>query len=278
MLRSLTLSLSTLTIALGGLTLPVNANPLSSLLLEINALENQSSFSLRTRDSLGFDGQPLAQSAENVPEVIVDTIPDDGTTTPTPEEDVVVDNDPSPSTSVPTDRRFTCEYNNGQYTVMYNPQSQPNESYPWAVPQQMGGNWSPERRCREISQRLETYRPDGLLELQTSVMNNENIVCVTSQDDPSCRIVFTVPRGQDPIATRDRVFDNLADANQGIQTQGVNTFTSNSSWRDLLRGNRRQSDETINLRPFLDPADGGTGEELRSTSNSPSRLNPDLFR
>jgi len=267
MLRSLTLSLSTLTIALGGLTLPVKANPLSSFLLNFTPVQ-----------SSDFNGQPLAQSAENVPEVIVDTIPDDGSTVPTPEEDGVVDNDPSPSTSVPTDRRFTCEYNNGQYTVMYNPQSQPNESYPWAVPQQMGGNWSPERRCSEISQRLETYRPDGLLELQTSVMNNENIVCVTSQDDPNCRIVFTVPRGQDPIATRDRVFDNLADANQGIQTQGVNTFTSNSNWRDLLRGNGGQSDESINLRPFLDPEDGGTGEELRSTSNSPSRLNPDLFR
>ena len=264
MLRSLTLSLSTLTIAFGGLALPVQGTPLSSLLLNLTQVE-----------SSDFNGQQLAQSAENVPEVIVDTIPDDGSTNPTPEEDVVVDNDPS--SSVPTDQRFSCEYNNGQYTVMYNPQSQPNESYAWAVPQQMGGNWSPERRCREISQRLEVYRPDGLLELQTSVMNNENIVCVTSQDDPSCRIVFTVPRGQDPMTTRDRVFDNLADANQGIQTRGVNTFSSNSSWGDLLGRNRRQRNESINLRPFLDPADGGTGEELKSQS-SPRRLNPGLFR
>lgn len=264
MLRSLTLSLSTLAIAWGGITLPVNAKPFTSWRLNLPA----------TEESLS----PLvSQAPQNVPEVIVDTIPETGSTPPPPAEDVVIENDPSPSPN--RDARFTCEYNQGQYTVMYNPESQPNQSYPWAVPQQMGGNWSPERRCREISQRLELYRPDGLLELQTSVMNNENIVCVTSQADPSCRIVFTVPRGQDPMTTRDRVFDNLADANQGIQTRGVNTFTSNSSLRDLLGGNRNsnQPEESINLRPFLGPADGGTGEEL-GMNDSPSRLNPDMFR
>ncbi|NBD33911.1 MAG: hypothetical protein GVY17_13340 [Cyanobacteria bacterium] len=281
MLRSLTLSLSALVVAFGSVNLPVNANPLSSFLLNSNLAENKDSFSRifnngKMQISQLNAGEAVAQAPQSVPEVIVDTIPDDGSSSSS-SGGVVVESESSTSTTVATERRFTCEYNNGQYTVMYNPESQPNASYPWAIPQQMGGNWSPERRCREISQRLELYRPDGLLELRTSVMNNEDIVCVTSEVDPSCRIVFTVPRGQDPIATRDRVFDNLADANEGIQTRGVNTFTSNSNWRDLLRGNARESDESINLRPFLDPADGGTGEQLRS-ANSPSSLDPSLFR
>ncbi|MDR9402528.1 MAG: COP23 domain-containing protein, partial [Halothece sp. Uz-M2-17] len=250
MLRSLSLSLSALAVALSSVNVPVNAKPLSSFLLDLNLPENQASFS-----------PLLSQAPETIPEVIVDTIPIDSPSSSSSGEDIVVES-PSTPTSTSSDRRFTCESNQGQYTVMYNPQSQPNESYPWAIPQQMGGNWSAERRCREISQRLENYRPDGLLELQTGVMNNENVVCVTSQDDPSCRIVFTVPRGQDPIATRDRVFDNLADANQGRATQGVTTFTSNLNLRDLLNGNRNQTDESINLRPFLDQADGGTGEAL----------------
>ncbi|AFZ42779.1 hypothetical protein PCC7418_0550 [Halothece sp. PCC 7418] len=265
MLRSLTLSLSALAVALSSVNVPVQAKPLSSLFLNSNFPENQASFP-----------PILSQAPENIPEVIVDTIPIDSPSSPSPEEDVVV-NSPSSPSPTSSDQRFSCEYNQGQYTVMYNPQSQPNESYPWAIPQQMGGNWSAERRCREISQRLELYRPDGLLELQTSMMNNENVVCVTTQADPSCRIVFTVPRGQDPIATRDRVFDNLADANQGLATRGVTTFTNNSSLRDLLNGNQSQTDENINLRPFLDPADGGTGEELQSQS-SPRRLNPSLFQ
>ena len=261
MLRPLTFSLSTVAIAI------------SSFPLSANGLELPSS------------PQLFAQTPQSVPEVIVDTIPIENDPNPTSQpEDVVVESEPSNPNPTPTanDRRFTCEYNQGQYTVMYNPQSQPNQSYAWAIPQQMGGSWSPERRCNAISNRLETYRPDGLLDLETSVINNQNVVCVTTQNDPSCRIVFTVPKGQDPILTRDRVFENLASANQGQQTQGVTTYTSNSSLRDLLGGRSSnqasgQTNDSINLRPFLDQADGGTGNQLRSNS-SPSRLNPNLFR
>jgi len=57
----------------------------------------------------------------------------------------------------------------------------------------MGDGWTSERRCTEISQRLGPYRPDGLIELRTDVENNYNTVCVTTENDPSCRIVFTVP-------------------------------------------------------------------------------------
>lgn len=245
---------------------------LHPLTYSLSAAIAASSFHL-TANASPEDNLALFAQAQTVPEIIVDTIPIEDPTSPPPEaEDIVVETDSPPS----NDPRFTCEYNNGQYTVMYNPVTQPDQSYPWAIPQQMGSNWSPEKRCRAISQRLETYRPDGLLELQTRMLNNESIVCVTTETDPSCRIVFTVPRGQDPILTRDRVFENLASANTGEQTWGVTTFTHNFSLRDLLRGNTsRNANNSINLRPFLDPADGGTGRELRSTS---SQLNPDLFR
>jgi len=70
--------------------------------------------------------------------------------------------------------RFACEFVNGQYTVMYQPESQPNQSFP-ATPAAMGDGWTSERRCNEISQRLESYRPDGI-ELRTDVENNYNTV------------------------------------------------------------------------------------------------------
>ena len=266
MLRPLTIGLSACVVGVSSFSLPVSANSVSPL----QRLSQQ-----------------LSQ-AETVPEVIVDTEPNNGSNSDSSnQEDVVIDNEPETTNPSPTtnnsDRRFTCERNNGEYTVMYRPQSQPNESYAWAIPQQMGGNWSPQRRCQAISNRLEQYRPDGLMELQTTTLNGEDVVCVTTEADSSCRIVFTVPRGQDALRTRDRVFDNLADASQGRQTQGVRTFTNNSSFGDLLRGRSSQSDQTndsINLRPFLDSSDGGTGRELRSnnSNSSPSRLNPDLFR
>jgi hypothetical protein len=241
------------------------------------------------------------RSREDTPDVIIDEDgnrePNDSSTSSDPE----ADEDSTTTSSNGT--RFTCEMNNGEYTVMYNPESREGESYPWAVPRQMGGGWSAERRCDEISRRLESYRPDGLLEMRTAVENGYNTVCVTTQNVPSCRIVFTVPEGQDATITRDRVFENLTVADSGQQTQGVNTYTATGNRAgaessqlgslgqigQLIGENlsklagRSQSSDAIDLRPFLDPADGGTGTKLSSMptrpSSSPSQnLKPDNFR
>lgn len=212
-------------------------------------------------------------------------------------KDVVVETKPQESqsdseTKASEASRFTCELVNGQYTVMYHPESQPGQAYPWATPSALGGGWTSEKRCNAISQRLELYRPDGLLEMRNAVENNYNVVCVTTQKDSSCRIVLTVPPGKDPELTRDRVFQNLTVADKGEQTDAVNTFVEGNSNSQLLNqvlnqglsalgvGNNSARSGNINLRPFLDTADGGTGSRLRSgTQARPNpRLNPDQFR
>jgi hypothetical protein len=174
--------------------------------------------------------------------------------------------------------RFFCANESGRYTVMYQPESQVGNRYAWAVPQQMGGGWSPEARCNEISSRLERYRADGLVEMQTATENGYNTVCVTTDANPGCRIVFTVPRGQDAVSTRDQVFQNLAIADSGQRTTGVFTLrnqTGANVVNDLgkafnvnlggLFGNKTPvpaASNGIYLKPFLDKADGGTGERL----------------
>lgn len=183
------------------------------------------------------------------------------------------------------DVRFGCELVDGQNTVMYYPEGDLDQGQAWATPIQLGGGWTPERRCNEISRRLEFYRPDGLQELTTGTENGYNTVCVTTERNASCRIVLTVPPGQDPIATRDRVFENIAVADSGQRTEAVTTFRNNGVG-DLLNqlgdalnldlpGRTRpatrpsspvetlESPRAIDLRPFLDPSDGGTGERLR---------------
>lgn len=170
---------------------------------------------------------------------------------------LAVSADPNP----PESPRFSCQVQNGQHVVMYHPKSQPGKSFPWAIPSNMGGGWSADRRCQEISRRLEAYRPDGLLEMRTSTENGYNIVCATTEKNPTCRIVFTVPPNQDPTATRDRVFANLTTADSGQQTTGVNT----------LVGSNRLTPHSLYLKPFLDPSDGGT------MSTAP-RLDPNNFR
>lgn len=202
----------------------------------------------------------------------------------------------SPSQTIPpvtsSSNRFSCQMSNGQYTVMYQPESQPGQMYPWAVPSALGGGWDSARRCNEITRRLEAYRPDGLQEMKTGVENGYNTICVTTQRIPGCRIVLTVPPGQDPIVTRDRVFQNLTVADSGQQTQGVNTFVGSNRggimnevgrWLGIGSPSRNQNSASylnaINLRPFLDRADGGTGQLLRSRAAAPGRrLNPNNFR
>ncbi|MEM6590833.1 MAG: COP23 domain-containing protein [Cyanobacteria bacterium P01_C01_bin.73] len=182
-------------------------------------------------------------------------------------------------TEEPTDGspRFVCQMQNGVPTVMYLPSSQ-EQAYPWAVPEDMGDVWPAQRRCDVISERLEFYRPDGLVEMRTGLENGYNTVCVTTETDSSCRIVFTVPQGQDPVATRDRVFENLALADGGQSTEGVTTFTGNGSILERIGGsvfNPGGLTSAINLKPFLAPEDGGTGAQLNGVPGR--RLNPNNF-
>lgn len=206
--------------------------------------------------------------------------------------------DPQRDPSVTGSLRFTCEVVEGEYTVMYYPKGREAEGYAWATPTQLGGGWTPEARCNEISRRLESYRPDGLLELGTAVVNGYDTICVTTQDVSSCRIVLTVPPGQDAKITRDRVFDNIVAADSGRQTDAVNALVEGNNdsnvlgqIEDALGGNirlpggqgvtspRSSSSDWIDLRPFLAPDDGGFGTKLRpSGSNSGNpRLNPNNF-
>jgi hypothetical protein len=191
---------------------------------------------------------------------------------------------PTSGQDLPEDARFECQLYEGEFTVMYRPESQPDRVYPWATPGAMGGDWSAEKRCYTISERLEAYRPEGLVELQVGIENGYDIVCATTEQVPGlCKIVFTVPPGQNPVMTRDRVFENLALADAGNNTNVVNTYTGAGS-PDILgqigealnlpmSGSERTG---INLKPFLDTADGGTGTALNGASTR--SLNPDSFR
>ncbi|MEH2404622.1 COP23 domain-containing protein [Nostoc sp.] len=223
--------------------------------------------------------------------VVVPTVPSGGTSAPVP-----IDTSTGIPPSSDGTTRFTCQTYNGQYTVMYQPQSQSGQFFPWAAPAALGGGWDAQRRCTAIASRLELYRPDGLQELQTAVENNENIVCVTTEANPTCRIVLTVPPGKDPYVIRNSVFQNLTTADSGQQTIAVNTYGDRSSGgnelynlgRTLLgSGNNRVSSSRsgINLKPFLDRQDGGTGNNLRrgvairrQSQPNGARLNPQNFR
>ena len=195
-------------------------------------------------------------------------------------------------TQLPPDTRFECQLSNGEYTVMYLPENQPETAYAWATPGEMGGGWTAERRCFTISERLESYRPEGLAELQVGTDIGYDTVCDTTDQFPGLfKIVFTVPPGQNPVITRDLVFENLALADGGTDTTVVTTFTGNND-NDLLGDisnvingfpmpgapSAASPSDGINLKPFLAPADGGTGSALSNTAVPSRTLYPENFR
>ncbi|BBA79694.1 hypothetical protein RGRSB_1233 [cyanobacterium endosymbiont of Rhopalodia gibberula] len=208
---------------------------------------------------------------------------------PTNSADIIIETAPSNSSS-PTpfnansgNERFICQLERGRYTVMYYPQNQDRWPYPWAIPSDLENGWTAQRRCNEISRRLEMYRPDGLLELKTGRENNYDTICVTTQQDRSCRIVLTIPPNQNPEITRNKIFQTLIAAEEGQYTQGVNAFTDSKTSGSIInqfgrifndnlsrQNNLSPSNNAINLRPFLDPSDGGTGFKLLNNSTTPA--------
>ena len=246
----------------------------------VATLADVSSVQALSVDSLNFNTvQQLRTIAQNSqpPEIIINSPGTAGSVPPPPS-----------TTAQNVDTRFTCELVNGEYTVMYSPESQPNQSYPWAIPSELGGGWTPQRRCDAITERFEEYRGEGLLELATGTENGYDTICVTTQLDPSdCKLILTVPPGQDPQLTRDLIFDNLLVADDGQQTQGVYTFGDGGSSDDILGqvedivgGGKKKTNRTpsgnINLKPFLDPADGGTGQHLtKGNSAAPASSEPE---
>ena len=239
-------------------------------------------------------------NAVTVAQVVVPTVPSGSTTVPSSSTTVPSGSTTTTipnSTTVNSSPRFSCQSDNGRFTVMYQPQSQPGQYFAWAAPQNLGGGWDTQKRCQAIAGRLELYRADGLQELRIAVENNENIICVTTEAQPNCRIVLTVPRGKDPYAIRNSVFQNLTTADSGQQTVAVDTYTQGQGangdslyniGQTLIGGNNQLSSSRsgINLKPYLDPQDGGTAKKLRNgvgigrnrPKKDPARLNPGRFR
>lgn len=231
-------------------------------------------------------GSTLMGGAAQAADVVVPTENGGSTTTSGTTTTSAGDSTVPTTTTIPLNgTRFVCQNNGGIPTVMYQPESQPNQAFPWAVPGAMGGGWTPEARCREIANRLESYRPDGLVEMGTAVQNGYNTICVTTDRVPGCRIVLTVPQGQDPTATRDRIFQNLASADEGQAIQGVNTLAGQSG-NGILSGlgnlfglpklgnTAKPRNGNIDLRPFLSVADGGTGKKMKGGVTIASPVKP----
>jgi len=125
----------------------------------------------------------------------------------------VIDSEAATPEEAPIDTEFTCKLIDEQYTVMYSPAGQSLYSSAWLTlkPEAsdfFGDPWMPQKRCQDISQRLELYRPDGFLELSTSETNGYDFVCMTTEKNPNCRIVYTLTPSEDPVLLIEQIQEN----------------------------------------------------------------------
>jgi hypothetical protein len=88
-------------------------------------------------------------NAVTVAQVVVPTVPSGSTTVPSGSTTTTIPN----STTVNSSTRFSCQSYNGQFIVMYQPQSQPGQYFAWAAPQNLGGGWDAQKRCQAIADR-----------------------------------------------------------------------------------------------------------------------------
>ncbi|MBP0014682.1 MAG: COP23 domain-containing protein [Roseofilum sp. SBFL] len=99
---------------------------------------------------------------------------------------------------------FWCATSSGAPATLYqNRQGGVEPWIYWTSDAFSGSGYTPERRCQEVSSRLETYRRNRQLQFITvGRMNNQNVICTASQVNGRCEnLIYTLKAGQDPIAT-----------------------------------------------------------------------------
>lgn len=93
-------------------------------------------------------------------------------------------------------------------TVYLNKQGTQEPWITWSSDYFTDSGWTPEKRCLEVSNRLETYRIKNQLQYVTSgVINNQKVICVAATQGAPCGgIIYTLKPGQDAIAALNNLF------------------------------------------------------------------------
>jgi hypothetical protein len=99
---------------------------------------------------------------------------------------------------------FACQGSaSSPMTVYQNRQGGQEPWIKWTSNSFSAAGYDPMTRCREVSNRLETYRANKQLKYITvGMMNRQPVVCTASQVNGRCEgLIFTLKRGQDAVRT-----------------------------------------------------------------------------
>lgn len=89
----------------------------------------------------------------------------------------------------------------------------------WVSWRFVDANYSPARRCKEVSGRFQTYYNNGTLDyITTGIINRQSVVCVSSTYGGGCQgLLFTLKRG----ANASNVIQQLFNIREGTDTTGA---------------------------------------------------------
>ncbi len=114
----------------------------------------------------------------------------------------------------------------------------------WVSNNYFPSEWTPERRCQEVSLRLQRNYDNGMLRyITTGKLNGEPVVCAATRKNAACTdrtLLFTLKRGTDANATLRRLIDRRALAiGNALNQNGCNTSNQHLN---------------IDIKAFLDKA------------------------
>lgn len=145
--------------------------------------------------------------------------------------------------------RFSCQNQpdtqrgGDVWTVMYR---HDKGQQPWLkMVTTLGGGYTPLKRCKEISQRLEIYRKDGLTKLDSRLdaETHQYVICAKTKQSENCSLLVTLKPGSETEAHK-AVQDMTEDLRNG-------TGVYQNSDGKLATSKFSPSSPEIDLTPFL---------------------------
>ena len=108
--------------------------------------------------------------------------------------------------------------------------------------------YTPQKRCEEVTGRLDKYFSQGGIYITHGLMNNQKVICITNRKGNGCqKLLYTLKPDQDPNEALDSLF-SLNDrhfAGRPLREGSCPTYISINDWLD---GKRIIADEVCSAR------------------------------
>ena len=117
-------------------------------------------------------------------------------------------------------RTFSCKMFSGAWTTFVNESGKPEKQMiRWTSEFGALAGYTPERRCKEVTNRMNKYVSESGQYITHGTMNNLNVICTTDDLGKDClHLLYTLKPDQDPKLTLEDLF-NLSRSTLGPQVR-----------------------------------------------------------